>query len=591
VGESLRRLPLARATQAALAATILCTLLGSSSVADITPIGVKLRWVALFAFAGCAVLWALSERERRRPTAAHVVSAALCMFALVSATWSVAPWLTLGRAVSLCVAVTAAGAVGFAIRGMPERAAAVAEAIVAAALVAVLAGAVVYAVDPAVGAQSAVVYTPFRLRGLGESPNTVPMLAAVAVPLALWLAWARRGGRRGAYVLAALVFAAEIIASGSRSAVGGVCAALLVFAASAPVARRRRRATLLAASLLAGAALVGGVVAMVALTALPAPAPQSSPTPLSKPAPLPRPILPSLEDELGGIPSGPRTLFGNDGRSQALSEAIDQAGQRPALGWGFGTEERVFVDRLAQFHAARPENSYVGLYLQLGALGVALFLALAAVLVEATVKARSAAPSVRIAVAGCAAAVAAGYGLAVGQSFVYSVGNVATVSVWCAAFLLAGLASASWGRRSLAAAAIVGTAVLVLAAVLGRVEKAHAQNVQRAGIERAWQEVGRTLDAPRLDGFRLRSPGRSCLLYEKGGMPAGVELCFDGGRLVQAIDRSGRRFRAWNVEPFGASSAAIRIQPRAVERTLRRLGAYGPGIAYGAGYLARPPRG
>ena len=57
------------------------------------------------------------------------------------------------------------------------------------------------------------------------------------------------------------------------------------------------------------------------------------------------------------------------------SGALEQAAERPVVGYGFGTEERAFVDRYYNFTAERVENAYVAMALQLGVVGVALLLA------------------------------------------------------------------------------------------------------------------------------------------------------------------------------------------------------------------------
>ena len=132
-----------------------------------------------------------------------------------------------------------------------------------------------------------------------------------------------------------------------------------------------------------------------------------------------------------------RTLLGSSGRAQAWEGAIRESMERPLLGYGFGTEERVFNDRYYVFQGARPENSYIGLALQLGLVGLGLFLlggVLLAVVFFRYVRGWQRSRPVPLA---CAGIVSSGLVLALIQSYVYSVGNVATVSFWLAAFLLA----------------------------------------------------------------------------------------------------------------------------------------------------------
>jgi hypothetical protein len=144
-----------------------------------------------------------------------------------------------------------------------------------------------------------------------------------------------------------------------------------------------------------------------------------------------------LEDEFDapagpGHPAQKRTFLASTGRGQAWEGAFDQGEQRPVAGYGFGTEDHVFVDRYYSFFGGSPENSYVGMFLQLGLVGLALLLALAAALVRGSVAALR--RDTRIAAA-CIAVLVTGLALGVVQSSLYSVGNTATVATWTCAFL------------------------------------------------------------------------------------------------------------------------------------------------------------
>jgi len=72
--------------------------------------------------------------------------------------------------------------------------------------------------------------------------------------------------------------------------------------------------------------------------------------------------------------------------------------------------------------------------MQLGGFGLALFLVLVACLLAAGWRAVRAAPDRGLAAA-CFAVLVVGLALAVVQSYVYSVGNTATMSIWICAFL------------------------------------------------------------------------------------------------------------------------------------------------------------
>ena len=136
-----------------------------------------------------------------------------------------------------------------------------------------------------------------------------------------------------------------------------------------------------------------------------------------------------------------RNVTTGSGRLTAWKGALKQAERRPLLGYGFGTEERVFIDRFYVFKGSRPENSYLGWLLQLGAAGLVLFLGLGVALVGVLWRARRAEGSRRDVLLAGASVVLAGYIVALVQSYVYSVGNVATASVWICAFAVCALAS------------------------------------------------------------------------------------------------------------------------------------------------------
>jgi O-antigen ligase len=90
----------------------------------------------------------------------------------------------------------------------------------------------------------------------------------------------------------------------------------------------------------------------------------------------------------------------------------------------------VFANRYFGFDSNLAENSYVGLYLQLGLAGLILLAVLLVVLL---------APALRIrdgdAFTAALAVVVAGLVLGVGQSFLYSVGATGTLPFWICAFL------------------------------------------------------------------------------------------------------------------------------------------------------------
>jgi O-antigen ligase len=405
-----------------LAAAVFAFGLGSSGVAELLEFGRAVRWVALVILCALALAAALVARGRPglRGSVALWLAVATVSFAGLSAAWSVRPPLTLGRAASLAlllltaVALTRAADAEAVLWGLLGGAAALA-----------VAGIVVLAFDVDAAVIGATTENGARYRGLGQNPNTIALVLALATPLALWAALESRSTQRRVVGLGAFaLLIGSIGAAGSRGALVAAFAGCVFLVLATP---RPIRATVTV-----GGALAATFAVALLATQLPDPKPALATEPGRTAAPSP----PLLDGELGSDdPVFRRSLLTSSGRADAWQGAIDQALDRPVLGYGFGTEERVFVDRYRFFNAMWPENSYIGALLQLGAIGAALLVALigSVILTGARVARRDAA-----AAAATAVVVAGGIGALV-QSYVWSVGNVATGSLWIAAALAVSL--------------------------------------------------------------------------------------------------------------------------------------------------------
>ena len=284
--------------------------------------------------------------------------------------------------------------------------------------------------------QPATTQYPARYRGVGQNPNTVALLLALALPLTLWaFDRARAILGKSAAVAAFVLFDVSIVASGARGPLlAGFVGSLVYLLVRAGSTRARFVSVAVAVLVLA---LDAGLTQVPkALQPVPGPTTQRP----SAPAP-PQPnveFVRPLSDEIGASKGGSihRSLFGTSGRLGAWRGALGQAAHRPLAGYGFGTEDRVFVDRYYGFDSSLPENSYIGTLLQLGVVGALAFAALLAAVAAAGAQAlRRAAPG-RLEAAACASVAAAGLVLALTQSYLTSVGNVATVTFWVAALLL-----------------------------------------------------------------------------------------------------------------------------------------------------------
>jgi O-antigen ligase len=423
---------------ALLAATVLAFAAGSSSLSSAVRVGHPARWVALALLFCAALAWARRDLAVTLPRAATAASAALVALALVSATWSVAPRLTAERALSLGLLLATGLLLACAVRSAngAERLLA---GLLAGAVAVTLAGLLVLAFAHGHAVTPASYETPARFQGFGENPNTGALLFALALPLAAWALLAARGIRlRVASAVALALLFGSIVASGSRGALAAAALGALVPGLSWAATARRRLAVCAATAALAGA---GAVVQQ-----LPQAAPlhperhthahtaQASPKP---PRYLNADSAYPLDADVGGpLPGGGqpalrRSFLSSSGRITAWRGALDQAAQRPLFGYGFGTEARVFVDRFYYFVGGLPENSYIGITLQLGLAGLLALLGLVALLAASARGARD-----RLLVAAPLGVVVAGLVMAGVQSYLYSVGNIASATFWIAAFLV-----------------------------------------------------------------------------------------------------------------------------------------------------------
>jgi hypothetical protein len=292
--------------------------------------------------------------------------------------------------------------------------------------------------------------------------------------------------RQAAWLAGGLLMLASLIASESRGGLLAACAGTLVVALLGVQGTRHRIAA--ATALLA---VFAGGIALRHVAQPPAPsfssevvaAPTSatgpSPTPANpkgrsggngkttKPKPVrtrhkapgPKPILvlhtktqelPAEQDEIGHPQlSKAATTTLASGRVAAWKGALELIGDRPILGYGFGTEQNVFIDRWYFFQGGTAENSYLGLLLQIGAVGLALIAAIGGALAVGGFKA------LRLVDGDERVLVIAGLGVLVSaasimliQSYLYSVGNVVTATVWISLFALGAVALEPAPRRA-----------------------------------------------------------------------------------------------------------------------------------------------
>jgi hypothetical protein len=436
---------------------------GSASVSSVKHVGHTERWLALLAL--CAVALVNAAPRLRRDglplglRAFAWLPASFVALCLLSTAWSPDPRLTFARTASLGILfLTAAGLAVTTASDSAELRRLLEGLALGAAVVAAI-GFVMLAFGAKAAAQSANPQAPWRFRGLGENPNTIAVLAAVALPIVAWLGLTSRTRVPGAVWLAVFaVLVASTIASGSR---GGLLAALcgVEVVVMTSVGRLSRR-------ILVGAAYALVIVVGIGLRQATQPAAPAFYSAIPKPPPGVQSLPPSGTGGKGlgaklviKIPSGPPMRPLPDRASEIGHPLLSQKGtttvgsgrvaawigtlndivrERPLLGYGFGTEERVFVDRWYNFQGGTPENSTIGLLLQVGVVGLLLMVALAAVVARGALRALSSAASQQRSISSVGLGVlVSGLVLTFFQAYVYSVGNVATLTVWVMLFLTA----------------------------------------------------------------------------------------------------------------------------------------------------------
>jgi O-antigen ligase len=418
---------------------VVWTALGVSHVDVLNiPIARAVRWGMLCTLLALSIAYAVSARPRRYPVSVALAAASLCAIATLSALWSGSPTLTLGRALSFDALVVAGLCLAAGTDGRRREVGQVLLALLAGAAIVAAGGVLALALGDERSYQAATLGTPVRFNGLGGNPNAMALLLALALPLAAWALFEARS--RAGKAAAALVFVlldVSMATSGSRGAILASFAGLVTFGALLPGTRARH-------GLVVGAS-VALLLVNIGVTRIPQNADRNpvinqefgTPTPI---APADAEFILPLNSEIGwDLRNTPRVrgFFESSGRVQAWRSGVEQWADRPLLGYGFGTEERAFVDRLYLFVGSQLENSYLGTLLQLGAVGLGVFLALLVLIARAG---RRAVASAAGGTAAACAAVAVGAAfLAAGQSFLTSVGNAATATAWLCALLLAGL--------------------------------------------------------------------------------------------------------------------------------------------------------
>jgi len=430
-----------------LPATVFAFAMGSSSIHAVAVFGLKFRWAMFLLLLLVAVATGWPNR-RSIPRWGIATAGVLGVLALLSTAWSVAPLKTAERALTFLAVLVIAAAVAATARRSSDFSTRVLVALLAGPALVAAAGVLVFAFDHSAAVASAS-GRGGRYRGFVGNPDGAAMLLALVCPIAAWSVDEARNSRfRVAAELTAMLIAGSILFSGSRGAIFAAVAGLIVFGMIRIRARRRLLPVL--AALFAVVAIAYAATDVVA-SHNPAAVKGQSHAQASRGGPFTVELLPNTHSGRSGIPfvsefdeiglpglyqSKPILYYGS-GRVFAWIEAIRQGLQRPLLGYGFGTEERVFVDHSYVFRGSFVENSFVGIFLELGISGVLLLAAAFVLAAKVGVRAAQEAAGPERAIIGVGTGVvAAGLVIAFFQSYLYSVGNVGTLTFWVVLFLV-----------------------------------------------------------------------------------------------------------------------------------------------------------
>jgi O-antigen ligase len=414
---------------AVLVALELATIVAATTAQwDILFNGRRVRWLLLAALVvAVGTMVAKSARRPRKVRLPVTLALAFVAVALLSTAWSAAGRLSWPHALLVWVLLAVVGGVGFSVSGDVARIRLQLEAIVAGASLVAIAGVAILAVDRRIALEPAQVAYPTRYRGFGGNPDTAALLLGIVVPIALALALSP-GPRRWWHGAACALLVGSIAPSASRGALLAAAVGSLVVVLFAGWSRRRQ------------ALAVGGIVlvGVVAIGVSKIPQPLNAPPPAKAGFNANAEIaLPLYDDRgyLGNATVGKRSLTTSSGRVTAWEGALRQAHDRLLTGYGFGTEDRVFVDRYPGFFSRRVENAYLATVLELGIAGLALLLALIVSILAPVPRALRTARDRGVVVAATGGFVA-GLVIASVQSYLYSVGGTGALAVWLVAALL-----------------------------------------------------------------------------------------------------------------------------------------------------------
>lgn len=381
-----------RARGILVSALVASLVLGSGINMDLKTAVYYPRFLLLGALLAASLLHP-TLRTSRHSVGVGKIAVGLVTFAMLSALWSVDPSVTLGRAISLLVLLLVALA---CVRRVwitdteVERDLAVVTSTLGVAFMLGLG-------SGAAGAEWAEAGN--RFRGVLENPNTVGVAAAFVLPVSLGFFGARHGWQSLWWAAVAAATLLSLVLSQSRGGLLAAGSGVLVLMVLSRAVRHPLAVVVLCS---VGATLLVGLGS----TAVRVPEPLEA-------------VVGRFEEDATG-----------EGRLAAWSLAFALAGERPVTGWGFGTSEAIFGPRAHAirnvFQGGLVHNSYLQVFLELGAVGLTLLI----LLLSSVLRLGWPSPRAHPIRAGVYGALIAGSVSAVAESTLFSVGSVFGFAFW-----------------------------------------------------------------------------------------------------------------------------------------------------------------
>jgi O-antigen ligase/ABC-type amino acid transport substrate-binding protein len=339
-----------RSIGAGLALTLTALIAANSSFSHVKSAFLEARWGAVVALALvlATAFWGAGLRSLR-PLLPLLVLPAL---GLVSALWSVEPRLTIARVISFGLLLVIGA--GIATRASRDR-----DVIaVVGDWLSLLAVAVL--ITSLLATLTSYGIAHGELRGIFENANGLGLYLGLNYPFVA--ASLERRGHARASLVALLAFGVIDVLSASRSGIVALLIGIVVY----ELARGRR-----------GRVLPGVGVAVLAALALLLAKPVLDGSGTATPGASSPIVSISAPNAVGGAPGTTQTFASRltGARSEAWSATLGLVADRPLLGFGFGTGDRIFArypDRaqFVFFEGANPNNGYLQLLLELGILGL-----------------------------------------------------------------------------------------------------------------------------------------------------------------------------------------------------------------------------